>query len=260
MARITSAAKENSIYVALGFSEVDKGSLYMAQALISPDGQIVNHRRKMKPTHMERTIFGEGSGDCLANVTETPFGNVGHLCCWEHLQPLLKYHTYSQNEHIHIAAWPPLFGQDEGSDLYSMTNAGCRVLSQTYAMEGTNFTLFTTQVTSQEGIDKNECTKSKMWGKPGGGSSAVIGPDGTVLTKNLAPTEEGIVYADVNHDMIALNKSFVDLVGHYSRPDLFTLVVDDRVKTPVVYSQEKAQKGKERLMGRIMGSRSDLLV
>jgi hypothetical protein len=80
-----------------------------------------------------------------------------------------------------------------------------------------------------------------MWGKPGGGSSAVIAPDGTVLTTNLGPTEEGIVYAEIDHDLIALNKSFVDLVGHYSRPDLFTLVVDDRTKTQVVYLDDRGK-------------------
>ena len=207
----------------------------MAQSIISPEGKIIMHRRKMKPTHMERTIFGEATGDCLANVASTPFGNVGALCCWEHLQPLLKYHTYSQRENIHVAAWPPLFSQEEGTDLYSMTGNGCRVLSQAYAMEGQNFTLFCTQVIGAEGIEKNMVTKSKMWGNPGGGSSAVIAPDGSIMTKNLGPTEEGIVYAEINHDLIALNKSFVDLVGHYSRPDLFTLVVDDRAKSHVVY-------------------------
>ena len=141
----------------------------MSQATISSAGEIVMLRRKMKPTHMERTIFGEASGDCLANVVGTPFGNVGALNCWEHLQPLLKYHTYSQRENIHIAAWPPLFGQDEGTDLYSMTKDGCRILSQAYSMEGQCFTLFCTQVLGQSGIDKNLTTKSKMWGKPGEG-------------------------------------------------------------------------------------------
>ena len=235
MQRICSTAKDSQIYVVLGFSETDNSSLYMAQVIISPTGEIIMRRRKMKPTHMERTVFGDGSGDCLNNVVQTPYGGVGALNCWEHLQPLLKYHTYSQRESIHVAAWPPLFGQDEGTDLYSMTKQGCRGVSQTYSMEGQCYTLFCTQVLGQSGIEKNMCTDSKMWGKAGGGSSAVIAPDGSVLTENLGATEEGIVYAEVNQDMIALNKSFVDLIGHYSRPDLFTLMVDDRAKKHVVY-------------------------
>ena len=39
-------------------------------------------RRKIKPTHMERTIFGEGSGSGLNNVAEMEIGRVGALSCW----------------------------------------------------------------------------------------------------------------------------------------------------------------------------------
>jgi nitrilase len=78
-----------------------------------------------------------------------------------------------------------------------------------------------------------------MFGYPGGGSSAVIAPNGPVPTKNLAPTEEGIMYAILDHGLIALNQSFGNLIEHYSRPDLSTLVFDDRAKTHVVYHQDR---------------------
>ena len=115
MEAIKAAAKKHSIGVALGFSERSpSNSLYIAQAVISPQGELVLHRRKIKPTHMERTIFGDGSGDDLTNVAEVDFGaglgtiKVGVLACWEHTQPLLKYHSISQGETIHVAMWPPL--------------------------------------------------------------------------------------------------------------------------------------------------------
>lgn len=61
---------------------------------------------RSQPTHMERTIFGDASGDCLAKVVDLPeVGKVGSLSCWEHIQPLLKYYTLSQGEQIHVAAW-----------------------------------------------------------------------------------------------------------------------------------------------------------
>jgi len=67
------------------------------------------HRRKIKPTHAERTIFGDGSGASLMNVADEPMvGKVGALSCWEHSQPLLQYHTYSQGEQINVAACPPI--------------------------------------------------------------------------------------------------------------------------------------------------------
>src|SRR4029077_2489647 len=85
--RLQDAAKRNKMYVALGLSERDGGSLYIAQWIIGPDGETVAQRRKLKPTHAERTVFGEGDGSHLA-VHDLDIGRLGALCCWEHLQPL----------------------------------------------------------------------------------------------------------------------------------------------------------------------------
>ncbi|KAB8766458.1 hypothetical protein FH972_026618 [Carpinus fangiana] len=115
MDTIRAAAAANKIQVSLGFSENDAYSVYIAQALIGADGDIKMRRRKMKPTHMERTMFGDASGECLTNVVDTPIGKVGSLACWEHIQPLLKYHTLAQKEQIHVAAWPVLDPFIEGS-------------------------------------------------------------------------------------------------------------------------------------------------
>lgn len=124
MKQIQLCAKKNSIAVSLGFSENSNDSIYIAQVLIDQDGQIKIHRRKMKPTHMERTIFGDASGECFSSVAQLPFGRVGALSCWEHIQPLLKYHTLSQQEDIHVAAWPSLTPHTGGQDLWSMSAEG----------------------------------------------------------------------------------------------------------------------------------------
>lgn len=125
MQRIQACARENGVAVSLGFSENCNGSLYIAQALIGPDGEIKVHRRKMKGTHMERTVFGDGSSHALQNVEELPFARVGSLNCWEHLQPLLKYNAITQNGDIHVAAWPPLGNDVEGDfGAYSMSAEG----------------------------------------------------------------------------------------------------------------------------------------
>lgn len=129
MDRIRAAAKKGKIAVVLGFSERDNETLYIAQALISRDGEIIMTRRKIKPTHMERTVFGEGSGASLLNVTDIPeIGKVGMLCCWEHSQPLLKFHTHSQGEQIHVAAWPAQLVHEEGKGLWSTANEGKTIL------------------------------------------------------------------------------------------------------------------------------------
>lgn len=125
MKKICASAKQNKIAVAIGFSENDHNSLYIAQALIGSDGDIKMRRRKIKPTHLERTVFGDGSGDSLLNVVDVPaLGKVGMLACWEHTQPLLKYHTSHQKEEIHVAAWPPVYYHVDGPGLWSMTREG----------------------------------------------------------------------------------------------------------------------------------------
>jgi len=125
MSKICAIAAKNKITVSLGFSENDGGhSLYIAQCTIGHDGEIKMRRRKLKPTHMERTVFGDASGGSLNNVVDTPIGKVGSLACWEHLQPLLKYNTYLQREEIHNAAWPPLYPFVEGPGLWSMSADG----------------------------------------------------------------------------------------------------------------------------------------
>lgn len=116
MDAIKTAVKEAGIFVVLGYSERDGASLYMAQSSISPEGDIVNHRRKIKPTHIERTIWGEGQASSLNSVVDTPFGKVGGLCCFEHYQPLLRYYQYAQGEQIHVAAWPAFFEVPQGSE------------------------------------------------------------------------------------------------------------------------------------------------
>lgn len=89
MRRIRGAAKAAQIFVSLGYSEIDGNSLYMAQIIINPAGEVINHRRKIKPTHVERLVFGEGTGDSLDSVVETEIGALGHLNCWENVGYML---------------------------------------------------------------------------------------------------------------------------------------------------------------------------
>jgi nitrilase len=77
----------------------------MSQVIIGEQGEILLNRRKLKPTHVERTVYGEGDGSDL-RVVDAAFGRLGALNCWEHMQPLLKMAMYSQFEEVHVAAWP----------------------------------------------------------------------------------------------------------------------------------------------------------
>ncbi|KAM3065868.1 Carbon-nitrogen hydrolase [Clarireedia jacksonii] len=241
MELIRACAAENQINVCLGFSENRNDSLYISQATIGSDGEIKMLRRKLKPTHMERTIFGDASSDCLKNVVDVPnVGRVGALACWEHLQPLLKYHTILQKEDIHIAAWPPVSPHDGGPDLWSMTTDGVRSISQTYAIESQSFVLHATALITQKGIERMGTSGGPplLMSRPGGGNSAIIGPDGRKISQDIPETEEGILYANLRLDDILHCKGFVDVGGHYSRPDMLWLGVDDKEKRHVRVLEE----------------------
>ncbi|KAI4942503.1 hypothetical protein J4E91_010101 [Alternaria rosae] len=234
MRRICQSAADHHIAVVLGFSENYKGSLYISQAIMNAEGSIEVMRRKVRATHMERTIFGDASGSSLHNVVELPdVGRVGALACWEHTQPLLKYHTYHQRESIHVAAWPPLYEHDGGPGLYSMSKEGARSLSQVYAMESQSFVLHTTAVMSDAGIATLRTASGLTMNTPGGGSSAIFGPDGRLVADGPPETEEGFIYAELQLDDILKAKGFLDVCGHYSRPDLLWLGVDKKEKTHV---------------------------
>ncbi|SMR47860.1 unnamed protein product [Zymoseptoria tritici ST99CH_3D1] len=234
MKRICAAAAEHQINVALGFSERDGESVYIAQALISETGEIKMVRRKLKPTHMERTILGDASGDCLAKVVDLPeVGRVGSLSCWEHIQPLLKYYTFSQGEQIHVAAWPPLDSFIHGSPgFYSMSVEGCRNQAQSYAIESQAFVLHATCVITEAGIELMKTKGAPIMGASIVGSSAVIGPDGRILSAPETPNEQ-LIIADLDLNLVTKTKTFADAAGHYSRPDLMWLGVDDKKKSVV---------------------------
>ena len=113
------------------------------------------------------------------------------------------------------------------------SDKGARALSQTYAIESQAFVLHATSVISEQGIAAMGTESGLVMNSPGGGSSAIFAPDGRILTQDLPEKEEGILYATLDMDEILKCKSFVDVCGHYSRPDMLWLGVDREVKKHV---------------------------
>lgn len=215
-AAIKAAAAEHQIAVSLGFSERDGESVYIAQAIISADGTLSSKRRKMKPTHMERTIFGDAtSGECLSSLSDlAEVGKVGNLSCWEHIQPLLKFYTFSQGEQIHVAAWPPLDPFVDGSPgFYSMTDEGCLTASRMYAIESQAFVLHCITLLTKPGLELMGTVGSPLMGSDAVGKSAVLGPDGRVLATTKTNGEE-LLIADLDLSLITKTRTFADAAGH----------------------------------------------
>jgi nitrilase len=231
--RINKAAAKNNIFVVMGYSERRGGSLYMGQSLTDNRGITVATRCKLKPTHVERTVFGEGDGSDI-KVHDTELGRLGALNCWEHLQPLTKYAMYAQNEQVHIASWP-CFSLYRGM-AYALGPELNNAASQIYAAEGGCFVLAPCGVISKEMLAMLVDDPKKAQFLPeGGGYARIYGPDGSPLAEPIPNTEEGILYADIDLGMIALAKNAADPAGHYSRPDVTRLLFNPHPAPKVEY-------------------------
>jgi nitrilase len=153
----------------------------------------------------------------------------------------LKYNTYFQGEQIHVAAWPNLFRVVGDMPFFNSVEA-CRMASHVYAIEGAAFVLLASQVQTEKGLRANGLSSLKLQDEAdaphtaviGGGFSEIIAPDGRTLVKATDDTWEGLLYHVLDFNEIYVAKSTVDVVGHYSRPDIFRLQVNGQVHRQVV--------------------------
>ncbi|WP_428036400.1 carbon-nitrogen hydrolase family protein [Amphritea sp.] len=229
--RIRDAVRRNNIMAVIGLAERSGGTLYIAQWLIAPDGETIAQRRKVRPTHGERTVFGEGDGSDLA-VHETELGRIGALNCWENILSLNKFAMYSQHEQVHVASWPSFTTYEPFAHAlgYEVNNA----VSKVYAVEGSCFVIAPSAVLSQAMEDELCDTPDKReLIHVGGGHAVIYGPDGSPLCDKLPEDQEGILYADIDLGVIGVAKNAIDPGGHYSRPDVTRLLLNKKRMRPV---------------------------
>jgi arylacetonitrilase len=230
--RLADTAKRLSIMIAMGYSERAEGSLFLGQCLIGADGELIFARRKLKPTHVERSVFGEGYGEDLI-VADTPVGKIGALCCWEHIQPLSKYAMYSQNEAIHIAAWPAFSVYKEQA--FALGKEVNMAASQLYSVEGQNFVISATSVIDQATLDVLQVTETNAGMlQLGGGSAMIFAPDGRRMAEYLDEHAEGLQIADLRMEAIIYAKAVADPAGHYSKPESTQLLLHKHPRKPVI--------------------------
>lgn len=218
--KISECAKTNKIYVSVSVSELEIGSLYLTQLWFNPNGDLIGKHRKLKPTNAERYIWGDGDGSMMP-CFETEIGNLGGLECAEHIVPLNVAAMSSLNEQVHVSAWPSFFPGDE--DMFSTSPN--EIASRYYAIATQTFVLMTSQIFTQEMMDKFCVTdEQKAICKPivefGGGKTCIIAPNGKIISNELAPNEEGIVYADLDLNILPSFKFLYDCSGHYSNQSI----------------------------------------
>ncbi|KAM0748445.1 carbon-nitrogen hydrolase [Meredithblackwellia eburnea MCA 4105] len=235
LAEIAEAADRLNLITHVGFTEREGNTLYMSNVIFDENGKRLLHRRKIKPSHYERVLHGDGDAEGVMNCVETSIGRVSVLNCWEHFQPLLKYHTYSQRPLIHISAWPMLHPHG-GVEQWSHCDESGKGVTRTVAIEAGAFVLCASNVLTAKGMEINKVDTGAVVDaghiQPGGG----FAPDGRQISRKISDSEETILYVDIDSDLQAFNGLVQDTVGHYSRPDIFTLVVNVQPRPRVIYN------------------------
>jgi aliphatic nitrilase len=210
--------------IVLGVTERDFGTLYNTQLVFDADGTLRLKRRKITPTFHERMIWGQGDGSGL-QVVETAVGRVGALACLEHYNPLARYALMAQHEQIHVAQFPgslvgPVFAEQiEVTIRHHALESGCFVVNATGWLSEAQIASVTSDPVLQSAVR-------------GGCMTAIVTPEGRHLVPPLT-AGEGLLVADLDLALITKRKRMMDSAGHYARPELLSLNLDNRPAPPM---------------------------
>jgi len=223
---IGAAARAGGLHLVVGVIERDGGTLYCTALTFGPEGSLLAKHRKLMPTAMERLVWGFGDGSTIS-VADSPLGCIGTVICWENYMPMLRMAMYAKGVQLYCAPT----ADDRDTWLPTM---------QHVALEGRCFVFSACQY-----LTRSDCPAeyAAIHGDDPKavlmrGGSCIVSPLGRVLA---GPDFDGetILTAEIDTDEIARGKYDFDVVGHYARPDVFRLHVNERA-TPAVVSAVSA--------------------
>ena len=217
MQQLIEKAKEQGIYLSIGYSERDAvtGTLYNSNMMIAPDGTAMNHR-KLKPTGSERVVWGDADRDYFP-VMETPWGPMGNLICWESYMPLARVALYQKGISLYIS--PNTNDNPEWQD----TIRHIAIEGHCYFI---NCDMFFTRADYPKTASAGE-EIAKLPEIACRGGSCVVDPFGHVVSDTIWD-QEGIIYAELDMQKVPASKMEHDVCGHYARPDVLKLQVEDK--------------------------------
>jgi nitrilase len=221
---LAATARDHDLHLAVGVTERFGSTLYNTLVLFGPDGSLLNHHRKLMPTGGERLVWGYGDGSSL-NVVDTALGQVGGLSWWENYMLLARATMYSQDVQIYLApTW-------DTSDTWVPT-------LQHIAKEGRTYVIGCCQAIHSRDLPDDVPGRAELYDDEwlARGLSTVVAPGGQILAGPLEE-KEGLVTATVDVAKCAAGRGLFDPTGHYSRPDVFRLVVDRSKRRPVSHEE-----------------------
>ncbi|GLQ83127.1 nitrilase [Gluconobacter sphaericus NBRC 12467] len=222
-ARIGSFAAKMKAHLVVGVIERDGATLYCTALFFGPDGALLGKHRKLMPTGTERLVWGQGDGSTIP-VFETDIGRIGAAICWENYMPDLRQSMYARG--INLWCAPTVDERD-------IWQASMRHI----AYEGRTFVLSACQyMTRADAPEQYACHQGN---NPETvlirGGSVIINPLGEIIAGPIYD-REAIVTADIDLDDVIRGKYDLDVAGHYARPDIFNLQVNNECKSPVSFS------------------------
>lgn len=220
---LCTAAKRAGADLVIGINELDpqtEGTLYCTLLFISRDGEILNRHRKIKPTHHERSVWGDGDAKGLKPV-QREWGRLSGLNCWEHNAVLPGYTLMAQGVDVHVAAWP---GREPEAVPEQPVWARQLLLSRAFASQAGAWVICSAGLRMKAHVPERFLP---LYEFDHNGGSAIIDPRGEILAGPLIG-EEGVLIVDADLDLARKCKMASDPAGHYSRPDLFRLEVDGK--------------------------------
>lgn len=213
-------AQRTGAHLVLGVIERAGSTLFCTALFFSPQDGLLARHRKLMPTGTERLIWGQGDGSTLP-VVNTPAGRIGAAICWENNMPLLRVAMYAKGVQVWCA--PTVDDRD-------VWQASMRHI----AYEGRMFVISACQVQPSPavlGISAPHWDADRPLIQ---GNSLIVGPLGDILAGPLR-NETGLLTARIDLDELVRARYDFDVVGHYARPDVFSLSVDERPKSAVEF-------------------------